>query len=209
VANGEAIGGDLRSGAMTVQEALLVFVLITQAILLVGMLALARQVGVLFQRIAPMGALVTTGGVTVGMEAPRLRLAALSGRPIEIGGPDARATLLFFVSPSCPVCKTLLPVVKRIATEERRMLRVIWASDGDESRQVDFVHESGLPLDDYVVSRELGLAYRVDRLPHAVVVASDGRVAAKGLVNNREQVESLIRALELGVPSVQAYLQEG
>lgn len=194
---------------MTVQEALLVFVLITQAILLVVVLALARQVGVLFQRIAPMGALVTTGGVAVGTEAPRLRLTALSGRPIEIGGPDARASLVFFVSPSCPVCKTLLPVVKRIAAEEHGMLRVIWASDGDESRQVDFVRDSGLPADDYVVSRDLGLAYRVDRLPHAVVVGRDGRVAAKGLVNNREQVESLIRALELGVPSVQAYLQEG
>lgn len=194
---------------MTVQDVLLVFVLITQAVLLVAVLALARQVGVLFQRIAPMGALVTTGGVAVGAEAPRFGLAALSGRPVEIGGPDTRATLVFFVSPTCPVCKTLLPVVKRVAAEERGGLRVVWASDGDEGRQLDFVREAGLPQDDYVVSHDLGLAYRVDRLPHAVIIGRDGRVAAKGLVNNREQVESLIRALELGVPTVQAYLKEG
>jgi hypothetical protein len=39
-----------------------------------------------------------------------------------------------------------------------------------------------------------------------VLIGEDGVVKAKGLVNNREQLESLFSAKELGVTSVQDYL---
>jgi methylamine dehydrogenase accessory protein MauD len=57
-----------------------------------------------------------------------------------------------------------------------------------------------------VLSTDLGMTYRVSRLPFAVLIGEDGIVKAKGLVNNREQLESLFSAKELGVTSVQDYL---
>ncbi|MGH8314396.1 MAG: thiol-disulfide isomerase, partial [Steroidobacterales bacterium] len=59
----------------------------------------------------------------------------------------------------------------------------------------------------YVLSAPLGLAYRVSRLPFAVLIGEDGAVRAKGLVNNREQLESLLNAKDLGVASVQNYIE--
>jgi hypothetical protein len=50
------------------------------------------------------------------------------------------------------------------------------------------------------------MTYRVSRLPFAVLMGEDGVIKAKGLVNNREQLESLLNAKELGVTSVQDYL---
>jgi hypothetical protein len=50
------------------------------------------------------------------------------------------------------------------------------------------------------------MAFRVGKLPHAVLIAADGRVASKGLVNSREQLESLLLADDLGVGSVQEYV---
>jgi methylamine dehydrogenase accessory protein MauD len=50
------------------------------------------------------------------------------------------------------------------------------------------------------------MAYRIAKLPYAVLVDESGRVRAKGLVNSREQLESLFTARELGVASVQEFL---
>ena len=47
---------------------------------------------------------------------------------------------------------------------------------------------------------------RIGKLPYAVLLDQQGRIRAKGLVNSREQLESLFTASELGVASVQDYL---
>ena len=80
-------------------------------------LALARQIGVLHERVAPAGALTTRAGPAPGEAAPALDVTTLDGRSLRVGGVSERGrrTLLFFLSPTCPVCKTVLPSVLRVA----------------------------------------------------------------------------------------------
>jgi methylamine dehydrogenase accessory protein MauD len=59
-----------------------------------------------------------------------------------------------------------------------------------------------------VLSTELGLGFRVSRLPYAVLMDRQGLVVAKGLVNSREQLDSLLNAHDMKVPSIQQYLGE-
>src|SRR5690606_26263304 len=84
---------------------------VTLALLLV-VLARSRQIGVLYERVAPMGALTIDKGPAVGAASPRFELDDLLGRALRIGHGGARSQLLFFVSPTCPVCKKLLPILK-------------------------------------------------------------------------------------------------
>jgi methylamine dehydrogenase accessory protein MauD len=170
-------------------------------------LALTRQLGVLHQRIAPAGALMLNRGLSVGDPAPALALAALDGRELKVGAArdDGRSTLLLFVSPTCPVCKTLLPAVKSSRREERSWMDIILASDGDTAEQREFVRTQGLEEIPYVVSAALGLAYQVSRLPFAALVDERGVLRARGLVNSREHLESLFEAKRLGVASLQEY----
>jgi methylamine dehydrogenase accessory protein MauD len=172
-------------------------------------LALTRQLGVLHQRIAPAGALMLNRGLTVGEPAPVLELAALDGRELRVGAvrDDGRSTLLLFVSPTCPVCKTLLPAVKSSRRDERSWMDVILASDGDTAEQREFVRSQGLEGIPYVVSAALGLAYQVSRLPFAALLDERGVLRARGLVNSREHLESLFEAKRLGVASLQEYFQ--
>jgi methylamine dehydrogenase accessory protein MauD len=174
----------------------------------VAVFALARQIGVLYERVAPLGALVLDAGPKVGDQAPMLGLTTLAGEYRTVGGPAARSELLFFLSPTCPVCKKLLPVLRGIARDEADWLQVVLASDGDEARQRQFHAKAGLADFPYVLSRDLGLAFKVARLPYAVLLDQTGVVRAKGLVNSREQLESLFTARELGVASIQEYLQK-
>ncbi|MBV8784348.1 MAG: methylamine dehydrogenase accessory protein MauD [Gammaproteobacteria bacterium] len=170
------------------------------------LLAVVRQLGVLHERIAPAGALMLRRGLEVGESGPRLEVTDLQGRTHQIGaGQAGRSTLLLFVSPTCPVCKTLLPAVKSSGRHERDWLDVILASDGDLEEQQAFVRSQGLEAIPYVVSPALGLAYQVSRLPYAALLDAQGVLRARGLVNSREHLESLFEAQRLGVASLQEY----
>jgi methylamine dehydrogenase accessory protein MauD len=192
--------------ALLISNVILWVMVVTLAAVVV---ALVRQIGVLHERVAPAGALMTREGPRVGESAPRFELADWSGRSLTIGAPDAehRSTLLVFISPTCPVCKTLLPILDSVLRTEQRRVRLVLASDGVREEHEAFVRAHGLAERTYVLSTELGLAYQVGKLPHAALIDADGVLRAKGLVNTREHVESLFEAMERGVGSVQEYLR--
>jgi methylamine dehydrogenase accessory protein MauD len=175
--------------------------------LLVVVLALTRQLGVLHERIAPVGALMLGRGLTVGEAVPRLEVIDLEGRTLRVGAPNAegKSTLVLFVSPTCPVCKSLLPMIKSSSKNERQWLDIVLASDGDPAEHRDFVLAQGLGAFSYVVSAPLGVSYQVSRLPYAALVDAEGILRARGLVNSREHLESLFEAQRLGVASLQEY----
>ncbi|MBF6615702.1 methylamine dehydrogenase accessory protein MauD [Pollutimonas thiosulfatoxidans] len=174
--------------------------------LVLVVLALSRQIGVLYERVAPMGALTMDKGPAVGDTAPQFELADLLGRKQTVGVPGDRSQLLFFVSPTCPVCKKLLPILKSVAATERAWLDVMLASDGEMPEHLAFYRQAGLQQFPYLLSTALGMGFQISKLPYAVLIDEQGVVRAKGLINSREQLESLFTAKELGVASAQEYL---
>lgn len=167
-------------------------------------LALARQVGVLHVRVAPAGALDAGRGPAIGDKAPVMPLTTLDGRPWLLGGPASGKTLLMFVSAACPMCKTLIPVAKSFAAAER--VSLVFVGDDDPGVQRMLVERHDLAGFPFINNDEIGRLFEVDKLPHAVLLDEQGVVLAKGLVNSREHLESLIISHEMGVTSVQDYI---
>ncbi len=172
--------------------------------------ALTRQIGVLYERVAPAGALMTGRGPAVGDAAPVVHADDLAGMHHDVGAPraDGRGTLLLFLSPTCPVCKTLLPALRSAAHRERDWLAVLLASDGPADEHARFIAAEGLEAFPYVLSPQLGMTYRVGKLPYAVLLDAAGIVRARGLVNTREHLESLFEAHERGLATIQDWAQE-
>jgi len=193
--------------ALAVSNALLWVLVVGLSIVV---LALVRQLGVLHERISPVGALMLAKGLKVGELAPTLPVADLEGQSLTIGGArgDGRTQLVMFVSPTCPVCKALLPVLKSSRKAEQATLEIVLASDGEIAAQQAFVREQGLGVFRYVVSAPLGISYQVSRLPYAVLIDAGGVLRARGIINSREHLESLFEAQRLGVSSLQDYLEE-
>jgi methylamine dehydrogenase accessory protein MauD len=171
--------------------------------------ALVRQIGVLHERVAPAGALALASGAKVGEAAPVVAVEDLGGVVRTIGEPaaDGRDTLLFFLSPTCPICKALLPALGSLASAEADRLRVLLASDGPRAEHEAFVRAQHLEDFSYVLSAPLGVTHQVGKLPYAVLLDAAGVVRAKGLVNTREHLESLFEAMERGVASLQEYFE--
>jgi methylamine dehydrogenase accessory protein MauD len=180
------------------------------AALAVVVLALARQIGVLHERLQPVGALQISRGLKTGDAAPRITVTDLKGREIRFGDRHPREldTLLVFVSPTCPVCKSLLPALRSIRRREKNV-EVVLASDGSRLEHQDFVAAESLDEFPYVLSEPLGIAFGAGRLPHAVLVDAAGVVRANGLVNSREHLDSLFEARERGVASLQEWASLG
>ncbi len=176
-------------------------------------LALARQVGVLHERVAPAGALLPTSGPKVGELTTPMELTALDGASLTIGGekPGLGATLVLFVSPTCPVCKSLVPTAQSLAKSEQGRLALVFASDGaDDERQLQqhhaYVKDLRIAGHAYVISMQLGMRYQVSKLPFALLIGNDGILKSKGLVNSREHLESLLESMESGVASIQEFV---
>lgn len=166
--------------------------------------ALARQIGILFERVSPVGAMISDIGPGLGDKLPQMALPNLNGPDVTLAAGQGRAQLVFFLSTSCPVCNALMPALKTIRADEASWLDVILASDGREVLHRRFIETKGLHAFPYILSSELGMSFRISKLPFAVLIDRDGKVASKGLVNSREQLESLFTASETGIPSYQA-----
>ena len=174
-------------------------------LLVFAMFALARQIGVLHTRLAPAGALMTTTGPKVGEPAPVLSVPDIKGDPITIGGARNLPQLVLFVSPTCPVCKELVPTAKSMAKDEK--LSLVFGSDGGQvKKHSDYVSKMKIEKYPYIVSLELGMKFEVGKLPYAVLIDEQGVLRSKGLVNSREHLESLVESMRSGYESIQEYL---
>lgn len=189
----------------TISTILLWIVVIIQSVVIY---ALLRQVGVLFERVAPAGALAMNQKLEVGQVAPEMRLQTLDNQLVDIAGTQRnKSQLIFFMSPDCPVCKSLLPALKSAIKTESKWIDVVLASDGNTVDHQAFVKNHKLESLPYVVSEILGKSYGVAKLPYGVLIDEQGEVAAMGILNSREHLDSLFEAKERKIASIQDYMQ--
>ena len=189
---------------LVVSQGLVWLIVLLQAVALV---ALARQVGVLHERIAPLGALAMGRGPQPGEAAPKIEARTLANTVLHVGGklPAGTLQLLFFIAPTCPVCKNLLPTAKAFAKTEA--LDLILVGDGDMVEHSNMATRFGIDLSRFVIGSEVGRTFHVGKLPYAVLISELGVIVAQGLVNTREHLESMIVAHETGLRSIQEYLE--
>ena len=193
---------------MDLLTAAVVVLWILVIVLVVVVFALARQVGVLYERVAPAGALMINQQLKVGDAAPRIGVETLTGKKFEVGDVQGAGQLLFFLAPDCPICKSLLPVLKTLQRTENQV-EIVLLSDGDPvAEHEDYVAAHKLEQFDYALSEVVGRSYGVGKLPYAVLIDQGGKIASLGIVNSREHLESLFEAERLGVASIQDYLSQ-
>jgi len=121
----------------------------------------------------------------LGSAAPALRLPRLGGGTTAVGPVPGSAVVLEFWATWCPPCKRTLPELQALAGRTRgRPVRFVLVNQDESSQtRVEDVRELlealdvRLPvaLDDGRAAR----AYRVERLPYAVVLDAAGRVAGR------------------------------
>jgi methylamine dehydrogenase accessory protein MauD len=172
---------------LLVSNLLLWFVVLA---LLFVVFALARQIGVLHERLAPAGAAAGPRGIREGEQLPAMRLTDLRGDGLDVGGVRGRGMLLLFVSPTCPLCRQLTPVAADLARAAGRDL-VLASEGGDDAQHRAYVAAQGIEVP-YVRSTELVRALDVGLLPFAAVLDAGGVLQARGRVNDGSELQRLL-----------------
>lgn len=171
------------------------------------MLGVIRQIGLLHERSAPLGAMMIDHGPDIGERSPVFNVTTIDEQPLLVGRAitPGRKSLIMFVGPSCPVCAKLLPIIRSVAATEGT--DVILVSDGTQAEHREFLKNHPLNGERYVVSAEIGMRYQVSKVPYGVLLDQDGVIQSKGLCNTREHVESLFETVRLGHASLQSYMK--
>jgi len=136
----------------------------------------------------------------------------IHGKLVSIPSSDDRDTVLVFVSSTCPACEELAPALRSIAEHEKDDLKIVLATfNGDDAKNHAYATKHGLKDVEFVLSPDLANAFSVLTAPYAVLIDRVGVIRSKGLVNSREQLESLLNTVDEGFESMQAYrfAQEG
>lgn len=162
------------------------YVLLWVAVLVLAfaVVVLLRQIGVLHARLRPVG-------VHHANEGPR-RDAPAPTRRLDFSVADA--TLVVFTSPTCEICRSLLPSLRRLQR------------DYHDVRLEEISHGPG-------TRREFD-AWNVRSTPYVVAVDRDGIVRGGGVANSLEQIEVVIEEVldgepDLGSPEPDAAHREG
>jgi methylamine dehydrogenase accessory protein MauD len=176
-------------------------------ILIFAFAVLARQIGIMHERLGASGARMTNVGPEIGELIPARTVSDISGRQIELGGVSSKPTLLTFMSATCASCSEVAPALRALWKNERRQVNFVVVSvSGSEEDNRAFISRFGFEGIPYVLSPELGTAYRVLSPPYGLLLDNAGVVKTKGVVNRLEHLESLLNAAELGAPTMESYM---
>lgn len=151
--------------------------------------ALAHQIGTLYMRLGPRGALeMDDEGPPLGESLEAVEAEDLEGRAVMVGGPG-QPQLLLFVSPGCQVCEQVLPSLPVVARGGALSPHVVTDADPDEALIAFGRRNLGAPV---IVSLEAAQSYAVPGTPYVIATDHSGVVVGKGTVNNLEQMEGLV-----------------
>ena len=146
----------------------------------VVVLSLARQIGVLHERTAPVGGLLQKARREAGkvdridLDSVRVATAAgFTGRLRQLS--RGRAVALLFVSEQCAVCKSLLPGYEA-ALRRYQALPLILLGGSASADLADFADVHGLLPERVIASSELAVTLQVMQTPTLALLDAQGRL---------------------------------
>ena len=180
--------------ALTVATAVQFVILLGLAVVV---LSLARQVGILHERLSPAGVARARQGIEPGELLPAdLALEALDGEAVDLG---AGASAVLFVSADCPICKSVLPAFEEAAAGSGRT--PYWVADGLSGTD-GALPDYGAYADDhhidrgrFVVSQQLGFTLGIRQLPALALFGGGGRLEERQVVSGPRQLQALLKAI--------------
>lgn len=154
-----------------------------------------RQIGILELRLGEdPGALITAKGLDRGSPAPDIAgQDAESGDQLRLSQFPSKARVLVFLSTTCLSCEQLVPHLNEVARTRGAEFDWLVICQGSRDECRAFRTTTKLQLQVLVdESRQAESDYDVALTPFAYLLDWEGRVVIRGVVNNWQQLESLL-----------------
>ncbi len=155
----------------------------------IAIIVLLRTVGSLF-----LGSrdAIERDGLVVGTNVPSVTMSRSNGGLLTTEELRGRWSALIFAAPACQICRELLPTLPDLQLDLAGEADVYVVVRGT-TEDARLMAASTAGVDIVAMPDELARGkFKVRVSPFVHVVAPDGRIAAKGLVNSRQDVEHLL-----------------
>jgi methylamine dehydrogenase accessory protein MauD len=151
----------------------------------IALIAIARQVGLLQIRLAPIPALTSDSGPSPGDRFVLPDDLAATWQPTR------STTVYVAISPTCSLCEPLLPGLKALSNAWNDELTIALLSDAqaDELQTYKETKRITLPI---LRHPEVMTMNGISGVPFAIVANRDGLIRAAGGINSLEQLEMLL-----------------
>lgn len=168
--------------------------LASTTVLLIAVLGLARELGVLLERMGPTHAALLHQGPEIGAAIEAFQLTDLSGNYHWIAPSKSGMSLLVYTSATCPSCEALMPSLETFSKAYRGTINLVVLSRSSPNDTDRAWHRRLSRLGALVASApDIHERLNVHSTPYAMLLTSDNIVASAGAVNSLEQIESLVR----------------
>lgn len=165
-------------------------------LLTVIVLGLVRQLGVIYVRLGSEENLLSTReGLDIGTIAPDFRASDVAhNREISLADLKGRSCIFVFVSPDCQPCRELMPHLTSFHKSRNGKVNLVLFSQSDPQASLELAnaHKLSIPV---ISDPEGGFLklYHVRATPFAYHLDADGIVQRRGIVNNLEALEDLLK----------------
>lgn len=121
-----------------------------------------------------------TEGLPIGAPAPEFALADIGGKETSLKNllTPKKATVLFFVSPTCNPCGALLPEIEGWQESLKDKLDFVFVSSGKPKENADKLAGKTFKKILLQNDREVAELYGAKWTPSAILINSDGRIAS-------------------------------
>ena len=143
------------------------------------LLSLARQIGVLHERTAPVGGLLqkVRQAERIDLDAVQVSTAAGVDQPLRRVA-DGRPLALLFVAERCPVCKSLLPSYQE-ALGKRGFSPFVVGDGASATALARLAEGQGVPRYRILAAPQLAATLQVLQTPTLALLDRDGKVLQK------------------------------
>ncbi len=178
--------------------------LVSYIVLWVVVLALAFLVVLLYRQLGQQylgtAAGVSRDGLAVGSKALDFTGYDQFGQQVTMRQwlDGKRYLLLVFGAPTCAPCRQLLPQATQFEQDHADKVRILWINRATDEESKNYVQETGSTLT--TIANEGGIMerYKARVTPFVFLLGPDGTVKAKGLANNRTNLEAYLQQAETG-----------
>lgn len=160
-------------------------------ILAVIVLAHSRLLGLLHYRVGPSAARPLSDGPDIGTKLDQISGRSLTGEQWSINFPCKSDLILVFVSPQCSTCNETLPHIEDFSRNQNSTQIVLMSIIDDIGMNRAYVSYRKLEKLKYVINRQLSDELNIEAIPYALYLDDEGKVIAKGIVNNYENLVGL------------------
>lgn len=145
-------------------------------------------------------------GLAVSTLAPDFQAVDETGALVQFAQRERRPTLLIFAAENCTLCEKIVPDLNDFVVQQGTIAQLLFLVRATLTTPQSLSEKYSAYFPIWVTDSDvIAHTYKVGATPFAFLIAEDGKILAKGLLNGRDHINALMDPLSQGVTGLRQH----